>query len=87
MPTDRGVTPLQLISAAELGAMLGVSAATVRKYDREEAIPRPALVEGEPHWSRPEIRRWINQGLPPRATWEAEPSATCLPQLKKADQD
>ena len=80
-------TRAMLIDAKAVGTMLGVTEATVRRRDREEEIPRPVVIDGQLRWHRQDIRRWINQGLPPRAAWEASPQSTWVPPITKADQD
>ena len=87
MPTGCDVTPRPavLIDAKAVGVMLGVTEATVRKYDREGMLPRSVEVGGERKWHRKEIKHWIGQGCPSREAWEASPSSTCVPQLKKTD--
>ena len=59
-----------LISAAELGKLLGVNKSTVWSWHSSGRIPLPVHIGGTTRWKAEEIRRWVEAGCPPRAQWE-----------------
>jgi len=59
-----------LISAAELGKLLGVNKSTVWNWHSSGRIPMPVHIGGTTRWKAEEIRRWVEAGCPPRAQWE-----------------
>ena len=59
-----------LISAAELGKLLGVNKSTVWSWHSSGRIPLPVKLGGTTRWKAEEIRRWVEASCPPRARWE-----------------
>jgi predicted DNA-binding transcriptional regulator AlpA len=59
-----------LISAAEMGRLLGVNKSTVWSWHSSGRIPQPVKIGGTTRWRTEEIRQWIDEGCPARARWE-----------------
>jgi excisionase family DNA binding protein len=78
------VTPARgpglLISITELAALLGRSVDSLRQMAKKGRLPAPAEGGGghgrRQYWVRAEVRRWVESGMPDRATWEAMGHAT-----------
>ena len=52
-------TITQLLSAAEVAAMLGVTVRTLRTYRHKEIIPKPIRFERQIRWDADVITRWL----------------------------
>ena len=59
-----------LISAAELGKLLGVNKSTVWSWHSSGRVPQPVRIGGATRWRAEEIRQWIDAGCPARVRWE-----------------
>ena len=60
-----------LLSAAEVGALLGVNRSTVWCWDSSGRIPRPVRIGSKcTRWRRAEIEAWIEAGAPARERWQ-----------------
>jgi len=58
-----------LLSARELGRLLGVSRSTVWSWHSGGKIPLPLKIGGVTRWRRTEIEQWLQAGAPPREKW------------------
>jgi len=58
-----------LVSAKELGALLGVSRCTVWTWHASGRIPLPVKIGGTTRWLRSEVVAWLEAGAPGRAQW------------------
>ncbi|MFY1632578.1 helix-turn-helix transcriptional regulator [Solwaraspora sp. WMMB335] len=60
---------LELVGAAEIGHMLGVSRQRVHVITRSKGFPEPVaeLVMGSV-WLKADVERWIQENRPPRAS-------------------
>lgn len=55
-----------LLTAVEVGKLLGISLRTIRRYCSEQAvIPEPVRIGRNVRWRRQDIEDWIEQGCPP----------------------
>ena len=61
---------LILLTASELGELLGVARCTIWSWDSSGRIPRPVRIGGCTRWRRSEIEAWVAAGAPGRETWE-----------------
>ena len=59
-----------LISAAELGKLLGVNKSTIWSWHSAGKIPLPVRIGGTTRWRPEEIREWVDAGCPARVRWE-----------------
>ena len=58
-----------LLSAQEVGTLLGVNRSTVWTWHASGKIPAPLRIGGTTRWRRREIERWLEAGAPPRERW------------------
>lgn len=58
-----------LISAAQLGALLGVNRSTIWTWNASGRIPLPVKIGGCTRWRADEVRAWVEADCPPRARW------------------
>lgn len=63
------VEPL-VVSAKQLGEMLGMSERTIRRLDAGGKLPVPLKIGGSTRWRLDEIRGWLRAGSPSREKWE-----------------
>ena len=70
MDSKEGMTDRLLLTAADLGAILGVHRATVWTWHAGGKIPMPVRIGGATRWRRREIEQWIEAGAPPRVRWQ-----------------
>jgi predicted DNA-binding transcriptional regulator AlpA len=61
-------------NAMELAAFLGISRATVWRWDKQGLLPRPVRFNRVVRWERWTIEEWLAAGAPSRAEWEASQS-------------
>ena len=75
MSTRKEVTTMLggklLLSARELGALLGVNRSTIWTWHSSGRIPLPVKIAGTTRWRKTEIEEWIAAGCPPRVRWQA----------------
>lgn len=57
-----------LMTAQEVGELLGLSARSVWRLTAIGAAPRPIRLGGSTRWRRSEIERWVDAGCPSAAT-------------------
>jgi predicted DNA-binding transcriptional regulator AlpA len=73
---DRPRAEPLLVSARELAALLGVSAATLERMKAANKLPRAVELSGGCHrWRLAEVREWVLAGCPGRREWEARQQA------------
>lgn len=60
-----------VVRAKELGRLLNVSLASVRRMDSAGKLPMPIKLGGCVVWRVDEIKTWLSAGSPPRETWQA----------------
>ena len=60
-----------LLTAKELGRLLGVALCTVWTWNAAGRIPLPLRIGGTTRWRRREIEQWIEAGAPGREKWES----------------
>jgi predicted DNA-binding transcriptional regulator AlpA len=65
-----GATLPLLLDAAEAARLLGVGRTTFYQLDVTGRVPRAIRLSKIRRWSRPELRRWVDAGCPPREHWE-----------------
>lgn len=63
-----------LLSANELGTILGVTVLTIRRWNKDGVVPMALSIGGTIRWRRDEITAWINAGSPPHEIWKNMPS-------------
>lgn len=71
--TSKAVAELEplAVDAKALGALLGLSRATIFTMHARGSLPRPVRPTGhDPRWRVDEIRAWLAAGCPNRETWE-----------------
>lgn len=61
-----------LLSAADVGKLLGCGRSTVYRLLHAGALPRPVNLGNVQRWRRMEIVAWIAAGCPPAVRWEWE---------------
>ncbi len=49
----------KLVGLKSIAGMLGVSYRTVRRWNQDGIIPKPALTAGRKYWTEPQILRWM----------------------------
>ena len=59
-----------LLSARDLGTLLGVNKSTVWSWHNSGRIPMPVRIGGATRWRAGEIRAWVAAGCPPREKWK-----------------
>lgn len=64
----------ELLSAAKVGAFLGVSRSEAYELARDELLPAPVKLNSEMRWRTRELIDWIDAGLPRRDDWRWRPS-------------
>jgi predicted DNA-binding transcriptional regulator AlpA len=71
-PVQPGETepPFRLLTAKQLGRLLGLSERTIRRHDAAGLVPRPLSIGGAVRWRADEIDAWIKAGCPKRLDWE-----------------
>jgi len=61
-----------LLTAAEVGSLLGVNERSVRRAHQIGKLPNPLRVTARSvRWRRDELVAWISAGCPDRRSWEA----------------
>ena len=60
-----------LLNARQAATLLGVSMASLYRYQNEAKLPAPVRVGRSVRWREDELRQWIAAGCPERAEWEA----------------
>jgi predicted DNA-binding transcriptional regulator AlpA len=61
----------ELLDAVQVGALLGVSDDTVKRYDSAGRLPRPLrLSDATIRWRYRELVDWVDAGCPRRDAWE-----------------
>ena len=60
----------ELLTITALAKVLSLGESTLRAHDKKGLIPAPRRISGSLLWSRKEIMDWIDNGSPPRPTWE-----------------
>jgi predicted DNA-binding transcriptional regulator AlpA len=66
LPEFRGV-----LRAKDAARFLGISRATLYRYDARGVIPRSVKIGRCRGWRVEELRRWLDKGCPGRDRWEA----------------
>ncbi|NIA07357.1 MAG: helix-turn-helix domain-containing protein [Actinobacteria bacterium] len=61
----------ELLTITALAKVLSLGESTLRAHDKRGLIPAPRRIGGALLWSRKEIVDWIDNGSPPRQTWES----------------
>jgi len=59
-----------LLDAAGAAAVLGLSRSAFYQLDVSGLVPGPVRLGTIRRWSRDELRRWVEEGCPPRTKWE-----------------
>jgi predicted DNA-binding transcriptional regulator AlpA len=59
-----------LLDATEAAEFVGVSRSSFYRLDLSGVVPSPIRLSKFRRWSRPELRRWVEAGCPPRSRWE-----------------
>ncbi len=67
---DPADSPL-VVDARRLAVLLSVGLRTVRTWDAAGRLPAPIRIGGRCLWQLDEIRAWLGDGAPDRATWMA----------------
>ena len=62
----REAPPQLLYTTNELGAVLGVTVLTIRRWTKAGIIPVGLDIGGTKRWRRDEIQAWILAGSPPQ---------------------
>ena len=70
-PAGSGEAGPLMLSAADVGPLLGISLSTVRRWDAAGLLPRPAKIGNVVRWHAAEFREWADAGCPDRLAWEA----------------
>lgn len=60
----------ELLDAADVGVLFGVSRTTVSEWNREELMPRPVRIRGSVRWVRRELIEWVKAKCPSRSQWK-----------------
>jgi len=60
-----------LLTASEVGALLGLGRSTVWQHHSAGRLPLPVRIGRAVRWSRRELEDWIAAGAPARDRWEA----------------
>ncbi len=60
-----------LLTATEVGELLGIGKSTLWRWHSEGRIPLPVHVGGRTKWKASEIHEWVEAGCPARDRWEA----------------
>ncbi len=60
--------PALLLSAQETAGRLGISRATLWRYDARGLIPAPVRIGAAVRWPAKALEDWIARGCPPRET-------------------
>jgi predicted DNA-binding transcriptional regulator AlpA len=68
-PVMEAALPL-LLDSAEAARLLGIGRSTFYRLDVTGLVPRAIRLSKIRRWSRPELRRWVEAGCPPRGRWE-----------------
>lgn len=61
-----------LLAAALAARFLGLSRSAFYRLDKVGLVPRPVRLGKLKYWPRPELRRWVESGCPPRHDWEKQ---------------
>ncbi len=64
--------PRLLLTAREVGSVLGISIRQVWKLNSSGRLPAPLRISRSVRWSSESISTWIRLGCPPRDRFEAE---------------
>ncbi|MFC1587894.1 helix-turn-helix transcriptional regulator [Planctomycetota bacterium] len=60
-----------LLTARQLGALLGVGKSTIWSWHASGKVPRPVCIGKRcTRWNAEEVQQWIDSGCPPRGKWE-----------------
>ena len=65
-PLDATAIPRPVMDAGDVGALLACSREHVYTMEREGMIPQSARLGSLRRWSRTEILRWVDAGMPPQ---------------------
>lgn len=68
--TGRRKLPPLTVDAKGVAAMLNVSKRSIDTYNAAGFLPAPIRLAGRVLWNVRELRRWVDAGMPDRATWE-----------------
>ena len=69
--TDLNATRAELLTAAGVGTLLGISRAQAWKLHSSGKLPLPLYLGSKtPRWRVEELRAWIAAGAPCRQRWE-----------------
>ena len=60
----------RLLTAKQLGKLMGLSERTIRRHDAAGFVPRPLNIGGAVRWRADEIDAWIKAACPKRLDWE-----------------
>lgn len=66
-----GVQTEQLLTAAEVGKILGLSKRQIFRLNSSGKIPASIRIGGAVRWRADEISAWLAAGAPDRKTWES----------------
>ena len=69
--TPAGAALPLLLDAADAARFLGVGRTTFYQLDMTGLVPGAIRLSKIRRWSRPELRRWVEAGCPPRHRWGA----------------
>lgn len=50
-----------LLTIKELAELLGVSIATINRWNRAGEIPAPIVIGGSIRWKRVEVEKWLDE--------------------------
>ena len=69
--TEENSSPKSLLlTASELGELLGANRSTIWSWHSAGRIPLPVRIGGGcTRWRRSEIEQWLDAGAPGRETW------------------
>lgn len=64
----------RLLCAQDLAERLGVSRATLHRWNAGGRVPQPVRIGRTVRWPLDEIKSWILAGCPGRSVWETKHS-------------
>jgi prophage regulatory protein len=62
---------IQLLSAKQLGALLGLSKRQIFRLSSCSKLPKPVRIGGSVRWAQTTIAKWLQVGAPDRKAFEA----------------
>jgi len=71
MVTNDTKNGIQLLTAKQLGAKLGLSKRQIFRLNSSGKLPAPIYIGGSVRWAESTIDNWLAEGAPDRKTFEA----------------